>query len=325
MLRTSHVCLLPAAHGLRRLPSVHPQSIELTRPACPQDEQAAAGSGVVVVECGGTGHRMCPRAERAIRRLVHSASDRVRVVARATVLSPDIVEQARAAGAEVWPLQEAADVERASATTDDAFAAWIRDEHGVAWAGDVTEAALAALAETGERAALSQSLVDRGVIASRASGVTLLRTLSKQLGHEEYRNPAYVAAVALDILDELAARRPLRFRPREAVSLDRAVACLDADPTLADSIGLRPAEEADLRFVVAAIDAQRMLEARTAGAPAAGRVPDERRWAAGQRALALGARSELEADAIARRVLDRVIDAALAVSDAGRRSSENAI
>lgn len=296
---------------------------------------AAARPGtVVVVDATPDPHSPRRPAERIIKRLARSSQ--LRVLAWAPGATPDAreglmragatslidaVDLVGAAGAALSAALLGIDPVPAGPAPIDRYAVlewkhWLEDRYGLGWSASL-EPALSLLAETGEQAALADELVALEAVPSRSSGAILLRTLAKALAGEEYRNPGLVAEEAQLVLARLGAVRPLAYRPREAVSFADAAAALRDTPELAVAAWLTDDEVADLLAIDHLIRDKRARQKRSVGAPGAGLVWEERRWAAGQRAVQRGT-SGAGVDALAIEVLTRATEAALAVKDARR-------
>ncbi len=275
--------------------------------------------------------------ERIIARLAR-AEPRTRLVAWTAHISPDVIEGARASGADAVviagldPDAEIAEIAAVIAGSPGALGApwaadpaaagttpwaeWFERRYGIAWVPWM-EPALVRLATTGERAALAEQLSDVGAATSRGRGVARLRDLSQALAGERYRNTALVAREANLVLALIAGERPLQERPQLAASLSHGVAALDREPSLVVAAQLSAIELEDLREQSRLIQATRAADDIGVGARPAGWADAERLHAAGRRAAQLGASVD-DVDVVAAGILARTDDALLAIAEAQR-------
>lgn len=278
----------------------------------------------------------CP-GERLIRRLVrgprtahaevyawsaHLLSEVVRGVRSAGAagfvsasLDPTIERTALSAalgGASVWP-EEDDGGERPGVPTEP-WEAWFEDRFGLPWAPWV-EPILVRLAAGEDRVAAAFDLVELDAAKSRSHAAERMRVVSRAIAGEHSNSPPTVARLASNVLSHVASQRPLTERPAVSVSLEQGARAIRTSPSIVAAAGLAPDEIEELLAIDALIERKRAATAPSAGAPPADRVRSERHWAAGRRALELGA-DRADVDHVIAGILTRVDDALIALDDA---------
>lgn len=268
--------------------------------------------------------------ERLIRRLVQIAGG-LRIVAWSAQPLPDAVSGARSAGAHAFVTagrdldQEREQLEQAlngasiwpadtAGGGEIEWQRWFASEYELAWEPWV-EAVLVRLASGRERTAVAGELVARSAARSTPHAAARLRAVARAIAREHRNSPPVVADAATLALAQLAAHRPLVERPGRPTSLDQAARILRTSPSIVRASGLTVAELDEVLATAELIERERALSDSGAGAPPADQAWNERRWAAGRRALTLRTPNV---------PLDHVIEALLAQLDEAIAALEDA-
>ncbi|MDQ8043142.1 MAG: hypothetical protein AAGC46_00780 [Solirubrobacteraceae bacterium] len=297
--------------------------------------QAAPEGSVLLVDLFETDRVSLDRpGQRLIHRLVRTpATSHTRAVAWSAQNTPDVLRGVRSVGAhgfvtvsvdddreadalraaiageDVWPGDNAAPSKAAMT-----WGPWFEQRFGLAWKPWM-EPILVRLASGRERSAVVPELVDLEAARSVGHAAARLRAVADALAGEHRNSPAFVATMAQTALAQIATHRTLVEQLPPSASLEQGARTLRTSPSLVRAAGITPEEIEEIVAIHTMIEEQRITGKSRPGAPEADRARNERRWAAGRRASALGTGKD-EMEGVIDGTLARLDDALTALFDA---------
>lgn len=301
--------------------------------------EAAPADSLALVDLLATDRLALDRpGERLIRRLVRNPrTAHVRVFAWSAHPAEDIVASVRVSGATgfvtasldpaaertelvdamrgrpVWPRPESPTGGTAPDPLPAPWADWFERRFDLPWEPWIEPVLVRLVAD--DRTAGVQQLIEQGVARSKSHAGARLRTVSRALAGEHSNTPATVARHASNVLAYIAGHRPLDEQPAVLVSLERGAHAIRTSPSIVHAAGLSADEVEEIVEIDRLIQHKRAAEEVSPGAPPSDKVLLERRWAAGQRAVTLGA-DRADVDQVIEGVLARLDHALVALDDA---------